>query len=57
MTADLTLYLVAPVVRAPYYQMAKHLWGPDANTDSDGDSASPDDGQWTELSLSLNEST
>lgn len=56
MTADLTLYLVAPGVRPPYYQVAKHLWGPDANIDSDGNSASPDDCQWTELSLSLRDS-
>lgn len=31
--------------------LSEMLWGPGADTDSDGDSVSGDDGQWTELTL------
>lgn len=33
--------------------IAEHLWGTGCNVDSDGDCASPEDRQWTELTLSL----
>jgi hypothetical protein len=53
MSTDPTLYLVGPDARPAYYLVAEHLWGTDANIDSDGDSATPDDCRWTELSLRL----
>jgi hypothetical protein len=43
MSTDPTLYLVGPDARPAYYLVAEHLWGTDANIDSDGDSATPDD--------------
>jgi len=42
-----------PGPRPAYYLVAEHLWGSDCNIDSDGDSQTPEDTQWTELSLSL----
>lgn len=35
------------------YLVAEHLWGPGCNIDSDGDSKTPDDRHWTELTLTL----
>ena len=32
-------------------EVAEHLWGAGVDFDSDGDSASPDDRHWTELTL------
>ncbi|TLP59182.1 MULTISPECIES: hypothetical protein [Pseudomonas] len=46
-------YLVDPHERPPYGRVADNLWGTEANIDSDGDSRTPDDTQWTELSLIL----
>jgi hypothetical protein len=53
MLANTTLYLFGPGARPAYYLVAEHLWGTDADIDSDGDSTTPDDSQWTELSLRL----
>ena len=39
--------------RPGYWKLAAHLWGPDCNIDSDGNSRTPDDEEWTELTLSL----
>ena len=36
-----------------FYCIAEHLWGAGCDVDSDGDCISPDDRQWTELTLSL----
>ena len=53
MLSQTVVYLVAPGERPPFGQVADHLWGPEANVDSDGNSRTPDDTQWTELSLFL----
>lgn len=53
MLSQTVVYLVAPGERPPFGQVADHLWGPEANIDSDGNSRTPDDTQWTELSLFL----
>ena len=47
------LYLVEPGPRPPYYLIADLVWGEGANIDSDGDSTTPADTQWTELSMQL----
>ena len=36
--------------------IVEHLWGTGSNVNSDGDSRSPDDRRWTELSLELRSS-
>ncbi len=53
MLIESVFYLVAPRGRPPYGQFADHLWGSKANIDSDGNSRTPDDTQWIELSLVL----
>lgn len=53
MRNETVFYLVAPGGRPPYGWVADHLWGSEANVDSDGNSSTPDDTQWTELSLIL----
>ena len=53
MLSQTVVYLVAPGERPPFGQVADHLWGAKANVDSDGNSRTPDDTQWTELSLFL----
>jgi hypothetical protein len=47
------LRLKNPGPRPTFYSVAEHLWGPGCNTDSDGNSATPEDPNWTELSLFL----
>ena len=37
--------------RPPYFAVAEHLWGPGVDIDSDGDSATPEDPNWTELTV------
>ncbi len=37
--------------RPPYGRIAEHLWGRDVDIDSDGDSQTPEDTNWTELTL------
>lgn len=39
--------------RPAYWKLAAHLWGAGCNIDSDGNSQTPDDEEWTELTLSL----
>jgi hypothetical protein len=39
--------------RPAYWKLAAHLWGADCNVDSDGNSRTPDDEEWTELTLCL----
>lgn len=53
MLIESVFYLVAPGDRLPYGWVADHLWGTKADIDSDGNSRTPDDTQWTELSLIL----
>lgn len=53
MTNETVFYLVDPGERPPFGRVADELWGPQANVDSDGNSRTSDDTQWTELSLIL----
>lgn len=53
MLIESVFYLVGSLDRPPYGWVADHLWGSKANIDSDGNSRTPDDTQWTELSLIL----
>jgi hypothetical protein len=48
-----TVYIESPGPRPPFYRVAQYLWGTDCNYDSDGDSQTPADNQWTELTVSL----
>jgi hypothetical protein len=50
---DHSLQIIAPGPRPPYFQVAEHLWGIGCNIDSDGDSVTPEDRQWTELTVCL----
>lgn len=45
--------LTAPGPRPPFFRVAEHLWGPDSDYDSDGNSRTPEASDWTELTLSL----
>jgi hypothetical protein len=45
--------IINPGPRPPYYELADYLWGENANIDSDGNSDSPEDTNWTELSVSF----
>ncbi|HKB59766.1 MAG TPA: hypothetical protein VKC56_06920 [Gallionellaceae bacterium] len=47
--------IVEPGPRPPFYQVVEHLWGVDCNVDSDGDSRTLEDTQWTELAIELRE--
>ena len=40
-------------LRPAYWKLATHLWGARCNIDSDGNSRTPDDEDWTELTLGL----
>lgn len=53
MLNEFVFYLVDRRDRPPYGWVADKLWGSEANVDSDGNSRTPDDTQWTELSLIL----
>lgn len=53
MTSEHVLRLANPGPRPAYYLVARHLWGADCNIDSDGNSGTPEDVHWTELSLFL----
>jgi len=50
---DHFLHVVSPGLRPPYIQVAEHLWGIGCNFDSDGNSKTPGDRQWTELTVIL----
>lgn len=39
--------------RPPFAAVAEHLWGPGVDFDSDGNSATSDDRNWTELTVIL----
>ena len=45
-------FVVSPGPRPPFGDVARHLWG-DADIDSDGNSSSPTDSGWTELTVAL----
>lgn len=47
------LLLVGPGPRPPFRLVSEHLWGADADVDSDGNSAQADSTDWTELTLTL----
>lgn len=47
------LLLQQPGPRPAFYRVAEYLWGAGCNVDSDGDSRTADDEQWTELTLIL----
>lgn len=47
------MYVSAAGRRPAYWKLAAHLWGPGCNIDSDGNSRTPDDEEWTELTLFL----
>src|SRR5688572_13636966 len=48
MSNDHAVQIKAPGPRPEFYRIAEHLWGAGCNVDSDGDSCSPDDHDWTE---------
>lgn len=50
---DHFLHVISPGPRPPFFQVAEHLWGAGCIIDSDGNSKTPDDLQWTELTLIL----
>ena len=50
---DHSLQIIVSGPRPPYFQVAEHLWGIDCNIDSDGNSVTPEDRQWTELTVCL----
>jgi hypothetical protein len=53
MVSDHVLYLKNPGPRPAYNLLAEHLWGVGCDIDSDGNSDTPEDNEWTELSLFL----
>lgn len=53
MTPDYRINVVQPGPRPPYYRVAEHLWGAGCNIDSDGNSETPEDSRWTELTIEL----
>jgi hypothetical protein len=40
-----------PGPRPPFGAVAEHLWGAGVDVDSDGDSSTPEDRNWTELTV------
>jgi hypothetical protein len=53
MSHDFIFSIKNPGPRPAYYLIAEHLWGAGCNIDSDGNSRTPGDTHWTELTLSL----
>lgn len=53
MDIEHTIKITLPGPRPEFYRIAEHLWGMNCDIDSDGDCVTPDDQQWTELTLSL----
>ena len=45
-------FIISPGPRPPYHLVAEHLWG-GADFDSDGNSETPTDTNWTELTVQL----
>ena len=37
--------------RSPYQRYVSYLWGEDSDCDTDGNSSSPSDREWTELTI------
>ena len=52
-TSTHVVHISAAARRPAYWKLAAHLWGLGCNIDSDGNSRTPDDEEWTELTLSL----
>jgi hypothetical protein len=50
-------FISSPGPRPPFYLVAQHLWGADCNFDSDGNSQTPEDTGWTELTVALRDAT
>jgi len=48
-----TIHLKGLGPRPAYYLIAEQLWGAGRDIDSDGNSSSSEDTEWTELTLSL----
>ncbi len=57
MPSEPALLLHHPGPRPAFYRIAEHLWGAGCHVDSDGDSRTADDAQWTELTLILRDSS
>ena len=51
MSTDKVLYIRPELERPKYSLVAEHLWGNSIDIDSDGDSKTPNDKNWTELTL------
>ena len=51
------LKVISPGPRPPFGQVADHLWDVGCDVDSDGNSRSPDDREWTELTVILRSDT
>ncbi len=45
--------IIQPGPKPPFNCIAEHLWGPGCNIDLDGNSQTPEDTQWTELTIEL----
>ena len=50
-SAHKSYYIAPKKVRPGYYSIAEYLWGKGVDIDSDGNSESPEDGNWTELTI------
>jgi hypothetical protein len=57
MATEHVVHLRNPGPRPAFYLVAHHLWGASCNIDSDGNSSTPEDDNWTELSLFLREAS
>lgn len=53
MTQCYCIHVIQPGPRPPCHRIAEHLWGAGCNIDSDGNSETPADTSWTELTLVL----
>jgi hypothetical protein len=53
MSTDHVIHIKTPGPRPPFIRIAEYLWGTGCDVDSDGNSRTPDDREWTELSLVL----
>lgn len=51
MKTDKILYISPESERPIFYSLAEHLWGTGVDIDSDGNSITPDDTNWTELTI------
>lgn len=53
MDSEHVLYIKRPGPRPAFHLVAEHLWGAGCNYDSDGNSMTALDGEWTELTVAL----